>query len=122
ICRVPSLTALPQGCIFASRCAMVEPACTLAAPPLESAAPDHLVRCFRWQAVIQQPELATRTEALPTKPRIDQKKDLLLVRNLKVYFTQALGFLGLGKKRTAKVIDGVDLTVAPQQTLGIVGE
>ncbi len=49
---VPQPHAFPAGCRFAPRCAHALPACTEAAPALEAAAEDRLVRCIRW------PELA----------------------------------------------------------------
>ena len=45
--RVPSPTRLPAGCSFAPRCGFATTACTAAEPPLEAAAPGHLVRCIR---------------------------------------------------------------------------
>jgi peptide/nickel transport system ATP-binding protein len=120
--RVPPLTALPKGCAFAARCALAEAACTASAPSLESAAPGHSVRCFRWQTVIQEPALAATMDAPPERADGDTRKDLLSVRGLRVYFTQALGLLGLGKKRAVKVIDGVNFSLLPQHTIGIVGE
>ena len=48
--NVPSASAFPPGCAFHPRCAHFESAlCDDAIPPLESVAPDHLVRCARWQ-------------------------------------------------------------------------
>ena len=119
--RVPPLTALPPGCVFAARCALAEPACTASAPRLEAVDSDHQVRCFRWQTVIAQPSLAAQAEALPASPRTAEKA-LLTVRNLKVYFSQAMGLLGLARRRSIKVVDDVSFSVAPQRTLGIVGE
>lgn len=118
--RVPPLTALPQGCIFASRCALAQPACTSADPPLEVAAPDHQVRCIRWQTVIEQPALAAQIEPPPPRGNGQIKHDLLTVENLKIYFKQALGLLQ--GNRAVKAVDDVNFGVQPQQTLSIVGE
>jgi oligopeptide/dipeptide ABC transporter ATP-binding protein len=41
----PSLVNLPQGCRFAARCPLVEPACRQAVPPLEEKAPGQFARC-----------------------------------------------------------------------------
>ena len=50
--NVPSATAFPPGCAFHPRCRHFEPSvCDRETPPLESAAPDHLVRCCRWQSI-----------------------------------------------------------------------
>ncbi|HSA93151.1 MAG TPA: ABC transporter ATP-binding protein [Terriglobales bacterium] len=42
---VPPITAQPPGCPFEPRCPLREPECAAALPPLEEAAPGHLVRC-----------------------------------------------------------------------------
>ncbi|WP_207459261.1 ABC transporter ATP-binding protein [Azospirillum sp. SYSU D00513] len=49
--NVPSPVARPPGCTFAPRCAYAEPACTAAEPVLETAGPDHTVRCRRWRDI-----------------------------------------------------------------------
>ncbi|MCZ7543532.1 MAG: ATP-binding cassette domain-containing protein [Anaerolineae bacterium] len=120
--RVPPLTALPQGCTFAARCALAEAACSASRPTLTQVATDHLARCFRWQAVIEQPEMVTQTGAPPGKAAETRTEALLNVRRLKVYFSQALSVLGIGKQRDIKVIDDVSFDLASQRTLGIVGE
>jgi peptide/nickel transport system ATP-binding protein/oligopeptide transport system ATP-binding protein len=57
--QVPSLTNLPDGCRFSSRCAHVEPRCAAERPPLEPATPGHEVRCLRWREL----SLARRSPA-----------------------------------------------------------
>ncbi len=42
---VPSLHALPTGCLFEPRCAYRIPQCRAALPPLVEVAPGHLARC-----------------------------------------------------------------------------
>jgi oligopeptide/dipeptide ABC transporter ATP-binding protein len=48
---VPDLRSLPKGCRFADRCAFVKDVCREAEPALETAEPDHLVRCIRWKEI-----------------------------------------------------------------------
>jgi len=43
--EIPSLTQLPSGCVFASRCAIARPQCKLAEPIFEKVAPNCRVRC-----------------------------------------------------------------------------
>ena len=45
--RVPDLAALPAGCAFAGRCALAEPACSAAPPPLVEVGRDHHARCIK---------------------------------------------------------------------------
>jgi peptide/nickel transport system ATP-binding protein len=43
----PNLEHLPQGCAFAPRCAVAEPACLPTVPPLNSPVPGRAARCIR---------------------------------------------------------------------------
>ncbi|SER09155.1 peptide/nickel transport system ATP-binding protein [Faunimonas pinastri] len=44
---VPSITALPPGCVFEPRCGYAIPECRAGRPPLFPAGPDHFSRCIR---------------------------------------------------------------------------
>jgi peptide/nickel transport system ATP-binding protein len=120
--RVPPLTTLPNGCIFAARCALADAACTAAPPQLETAAPNHQVRCFHWPEVVRQPERAVFHEPPALSSKSNSAKNLLSVSNLKVYFKQALGMFGFGERPPVKAVDGVSFGLSSQRTLGIVGE
>ena len=45
--RMPPLTRIPSGCIFASRCGFAEAACSIERPALAEVANDHLARSRR---------------------------------------------------------------------------
>lgn len=48
----PDLSALPQGCPFAARCAHVVDKCLAEMPPLaETGLGEHIVACWRWQEI-----------------------------------------------------------------------
>jgi peptide/nickel transport system ATP-binding protein len=53
---VPSVTRIPPGCAFHTRCPHAEPGrCDVGDPPeLETAEPGHDVACFRWQTIQKQ--------------------------------------------------------------------
>jgi peptide/nickel transport system ATP-binding protein len=44
--RPPDLANAPKGCKFAPRCPYAQPRCEQEEPPLRSAGPDHLFRCW----------------------------------------------------------------------------
>ncbi|MCU0983556.1 MAG: hypothetical protein MUC89_01265 [Acetobacteraceae bacterium] len=44
---MPVPSAWPPGCRFHPRCAVADAACSAAAPPLVSVAPDHAAACIR---------------------------------------------------------------------------
>ena len=49
--RPPSLTELPQGCVYAPRCPLAIAICQTR-PPLETPAEGRLVRCHRWAEIM----------------------------------------------------------------------
>src|SRR5438128_214750 len=63
--RLPDLTRIPEGCVFAPRCDFVEDACTRGQPALATVDRAHVARCLRWQLVIATPPA-------PQEPRIAQ--------------------------------------------------
>ncbi|MFI8992648.1 dipeptide ABC transporter ATP-binding protein [Streptomyces sp. NPDC053542] len=113
----PPDPAMPaEGCAFAERCAFAEDGCRTARPRLVTLDDGVRAAC---------PPAAARTEPLPgpaTPERIDRPAPggtVLAAENLrKVY--RGRGLTGRTKGFTA--LDGVSLTLAAGETLGIVGE
>src|ERR671935_17816 len=62
--RIPRLTELPPGCVFAPRCGFVVPACTAARPALEAVAAGRHARCILWQTVIATPRRSTAAASM----------------------------------------------------------
>jgi peptide/nickel transport system ATP-binding protein len=66
--RIPPLTRVPAGCIFAARCALAEPACVATTPAMSEIGEQHRAQCFRWRDVVATPlraPLASGTRAVP---------------------------------------------------------
>ncbi len=67
--NVPDPGDLPDGCAFAPRCAHVRPElCETALPTLDTAEPEHLVRCVRWRELATAPALRKRPVAPQCAP------------------------------------------------------
>lgn len=121
--RVPALTDLPKGCVFAARCPLTVDACLDAHPPLTGVTAEHKARCVRWEMVIEHPETVVQTGPLISDENNAVPQKLLDVERLKVYFYEPLTmFGGFGPQREIKVIDDVSFELVSQRTLGIVGE
>ena len=123
--RVPSLSELPSGCVFAPRCLMAQANCTQAHTPLAEIGPGRRSRCLYWDRL----NLAgLQSEASqPVDLMLTKKKDLPLsgleVQDLKVQFQVSGNLVSLKvKKDTVKAVDGVSFTIPPRKTVGIVGE
>jgi peptide/nickel transport system ATP-binding protein len=118
--RVPPLTALPQGCVFAPRCALADAACKASAPQLENVREQHAVRCVHWQTVVTQPSQVAFVDTPAPKKKHEQVQELLNVGSLKVYFQQVWNLFG--RRPPVQAIDNVSFELPAQHTLGIVGE
>jgi peptide/nickel transport system ATP-binding protein len=120
--QVPSPDSWPAGCRFAPRCSYATPECESAPVAL---APTHgegaRARCVRLDALRLtgsrwHPPTPTATATRPPRP-----DPLLAVRGLRKDFPVRAGF----RRRVVgqvKAVDGIDLAVAPGETLGLVGE
>ncbi|HEX3783881.1 MAG TPA: ABC transporter ATP-binding protein [Pseudonocardiaceae bacterium] len=139
--RPPSLVDLPAGCPFAPRCPMAIDECRGAEPPLlpvpESGGDeDRQAACIR---IAELAEVAAATpdvaalaaevyaEEVPDRaaapdPTPKARRDLVLdVRGLAKYFPVTKGVFRR-EVGTIRAVDGVDLTIATGETLGLVGE
>jgi peptide/nickel transport system ATP-binding protein len=119
---IPSPTNLPPGCVFSDRCQHAGDICRREDPPLEAAAADQTVRCWRWRELPSRPAAAAAGAALPRQTSgAEDHKPILQVRDLKKHFrveTRGVRRKGL----TLKAIDGVSFDVRPGEVLGLVGE
>ncbi|MFE6935405.1 dipeptide ABC transporter ATP-binding protein [Streptomyces sp. NPDC057699] len=111
----PDLTLLGDGCAFADRCALVEDRCRTTAPPLVELTDGVRAACL---------PAAGRTTPLPAPAppsRIDRPAPGAVVLEAEGLRKTYKG-RGLRGRDGFTALDGVSLTLAAGETLGIVGE
>ncbi len=128
---VPQLTGEFTGCRFAERCDFAWDLCRKSAPGLYEAGNGQIARCHLYAPGAEGKAEGGRRKAEGSNepqvaetihdPRSTTHAPLLEVKDLKVYFPI---HKGLFKRVVAHVraVDGVSLSIAQGQTLGLVGE
>lgn len=118
--RPPELGAHLTGCRFAPRCHLVRERCRTEEPSLA----DHMDRLVACHVTAADPAVPAAPPAPPpaplpvTGPVGTGTEPLLEVRGLGKRFQDRTGF----RRTSTTAFAGVDLTVAPGETLGLVGE
>ena len=118
----PDPTNWPSGCRFAARCPFRVSKCD-EHPALLPVMPGRVARCWVTQAGADLPaRRAGRVEVALSAPAAtaSSAEPLLEVRDLVKHFPLGLGLFAASARVHA--IDGVDLSVASGETLGLVGE
>ncbi len=118
---IPRPDDLPDGCIFAPRCELVEDACEKERPPLKEIAENHFSACRR---VDQLQEKIERKDELREHHEEELGDIVLEARNIKKYFpfTPGIGSLFGSKKAELKAVDDISVRMRSSFTMGIVGE
>ena len=117
---IPDLADMPSGCRFHPRCARATVECQLAAPPLERCDAGH-VACWhphdeRWrQAAAASPIAAGPRLVIAPRPAT-----LIQGTDLRKHYGGPLRWLS--RQPPMRAVDGVGLTIAEGETLGLVGE
>jgi peptide/nickel transport system ATP-binding protein len=121
----PDLRAPPTGCRFAPRCRFRIDICNQD-PALQEVGGDHRSACWRAQEIaagtLATAALRGNVAAMTTSEGRGQP--LLEVGNLRKHFVvkaAGAGFMS-SKTATVKAVDDVSFTIAPGETLGLVGE
>lgn len=123
---IPALQDLPEGCIFRPRCPLAIDVCSRV-PPAYASGPDRSSRCHRWEEIARG-EVSAR-QPLPAarlhQPHPDAGEPLLELRAVQVEYAASRGLRDLRAGRRAggvRAVNGVDLQVSRDSTLGLVGE
>jgi peptide/nickel transport system ATP-binding protein len=122
----PDLRSPPPGCRFAPRCRYRLDACVAADVVLRDIAPGHSTACIRADEIVagalaHEPPPTVSATAATT---MDSAEPILNVEALRKYFAVPLSGSGVfsSKVATVKAVDDVSFTIAPGETLGLVGE
>lgn len=120
----PGLGKRSNACVFAPRCAIAVENCYSEKPPLETAAPGHTVRCFRWRELAAgEIQLESKVTTLEERSHIENFRVLDARKIKKTFGRENLVLRALGREQTpVRAVDSVSLSVQHGQTLGIVGE
>ena len=110
---MPRLGAPPAACPFADRCVLVEDRCRNELPAIRTGADGRAVRCFRagetGPPVVTEP--ASRRDVAATSG-----EPVVVLEDVEVRYASQFG------RRGPRALRGVSLTLAPAETLGVVGE
>lgn len=114
---VPSLTEIPPGCVFNSRCSFSESRCLQDEPHLVNYENDRMVACWKAHQIEEKekpPKQDSDAESKRKREAISRNgKVLLELEDLKKYFKNG---------HTVKAVDGVSMHLLTANTLGVVGE
>ena len=116
-------TNLPDGCAFHSRCEFAEPICPTEQPLLEPVGnrAGHFAACFVTARDGRQAISGERPDTVAQQPRVIDTEPLLEVENLSVDVARAQRPL-FRKHHPVHAADRVSMTIAPGETVGLVGE
>ena len=122
----PDLRSPPAGCRFAPRCPYRLDACTQTGVTLRTLAPGHSSACIRADEIAAGTlvrEVSTAGHAAIASTT-ESAEPILEIENLRKYFSVPLSGSGIlsSKMATVKAVDDVSFTIAPGETLGLVGE
>ena len=119
----PTPTDMPAGCAFHPRCAVSagRALCRAEAPPLRAMAGAQAAACHFSEDVPAASARSTAAAPIRAAGAAAREAPLLEVSDLKVHFPIKAGLLRR-LVRTVRAVDGVSLSVAPGETLGLVGE
>jgi peptide/nickel transport system ATP-binding protein len=117
----PDFGALPAGCPFHPRCPLASARCRTEDPPLVAEADGRAVACWHAGEAVPAVSVASHVMPAPEGDAARSEAPFLQIRDIVRHFRQP-GGLPFGPKRVVHALDGVSLTMARGDTLGIAGE
>jgi len=125
----PSLIRVPPGCPFHPRCPFATEVCRVEIPPLVTAdgAPGHLAACHHREEVARAAAAPDQSEPVAVRapdnvaPPVAQTP-LLEVDGLTKHFPITSGIVFKHRVGDVRAVDGLSFTLAPGETLALVGE
>jgi peptide/nickel transport system ATP-binding protein len=131
--RVPDLVSPPDGCIFEARCPFAERRCREPQVLLPVGDGQRTVACWKYETLTAEPwpvQRAARGSSVPARSASSLAASGLVKEFQLTGFWDSLGLVrGPGRlprimvePRKLRAVDGVSLTIARGETLGLVGE
>lgn len=123
----PDPDRLPGGCVFAPRCPIATDFTRENRPPLEEVGSGRRVRCHRWREIAEGTVSPRRSVSagLVAEAPTSGGDDVLAVRDLVKRFPlkrTPLDVISGRRARAVTALDGADLGIGRQRTVGLVGE
>jgi peptide/nickel transport system ATP-binding protein len=125
---LPEQDARPAGCIFAPRCPVATNFTHLERPMLEAPTEARRVRCHRWREIMAgaiDPSQPSNEESLSPSLEVSSEEMVLELRGLRKHYALKRTPVEILRQRPPKkvhALDGLDLTLRRNRTLGLVGE
>jgi len=117
--QIPELGDIPDGCIFADRCAFVADECRSGDIEMETVSENHTTRCLRWETALEDP-IDTGEREVRT---FSAGEPILEAENLVKHYDQGTFMENLlGDHKPVQAVQGVDISVSEGETVGLVGE
>jgi peptide/nickel transport system ATP-binding protein len=125
---IPSLSDLPNGCIFHSRCSFATERCLLEVPPLMDVnnrktacwhAPE-LVSSDNWKEIAESTEQSVKVMPIHRNSKADNEI-LFKIEGLKKYYPVGSSVLGRSFQYV-RAVDDISFSIKKGETFGLIGE